>query len=96
MTYEEWYRMYHPGLNPDPDSPWHAYDNRAAYEAGEKPMGHGSSLYKYPWSPERYVFTQQGLLDTLYGKTDKQPHAMRFNPLLEAIRNYNPYGVYGH
>lgn len=47
-AFREWYKGWaaKTGINPDPDSPGHLYDYRAAYKAGAVPT----------WQPEHKQF----------------------------------------
>lgn len=62
--YDNWARVLQ--LDPDPDSPAHYYDYRAAFKAGAVPdrMGHWPSTFKRVGHPNRFA---EGI-DTITGQ----------------------------
>ena len=61
-------------LNPDPDSPNHYYDYRAAYEAGAKldKEKHLPSEFKDDLHPDRYIVKEDmSIYDTKYDQPAK-------------------------
>lgn len=87
QKFKQWYglaaRMM--GWNPDPDAFQHHYDLRGAFMSGwtpQSPEEHGSSQFKTPAHPNRFVPIQgQGILDTMMntplGVVRTQPTGLR-------------------
>lgn len=72
QRFRSWYgeRASRQGLDPNPDSPEHFYDYRAAFRAGAEPdeTGHWPSEFKLKGHPRTYLEDDQGWFDTRTGE----------------------------